>query len=167
MNIKKLEARASTNPFAVKIAKSALTTNAKDVYEDLEQRTQVAFNPNRKERKLIKKALAGLKKRTKNKTFTKDHFGYVEMIRVRDIVINIDNQRDVDWDHVAFILENFDPRIVQVVNTVKLTDGRYSVPEGQHTVVALYILMQEGLIPKDTLITVSYTHLTLPTILLV
>ena len=152
MDIKKLEARASTNPFAVKIAKSALTTNAKDVYEDLEQRTQVAFNPNRKERKLIKKALAGLKKRTKNETFTKDHFGYIEMIRVRDIVINIDNQRDVDWDHVAFILENFDPRIVQVVNTVKLTDGRYSVPEGQHTVVALYILMQEGLIPEDTLI---------------
>ena len=32
MSIEKLEARASTNPFAVKIAKSALTTNAKDVY---------------------------------------------------------------------------------------------------------------------------------------
>ena len=153
MSIEKLEARASTNPFAVKIAKSELTTNSKDVYENLVKRTTVAFNPNRKERRAMASALKSLRKRMgKDTVFESEHFGYVEMVRLGDMVINIDNQRDVDWDHVAYILENFDPRIVQVVNTIKLNNDLYSVPEGQHTVVALYILMKEGFIPADTLI---------------
>jgi hypothetical protein len=153
MSIEKLEARASTNPYAVKIAKSELTTNSKDVYENLVKRTTVAFNPNRKERRAMASALKSLRKRMgKDTVFESEHFGYVEMVRLGDMVINIDNQRDVDWDHVAYILEQFDPRIVQVVNTIKLNNDLYSVPEGQHTVVALYILMKEGFIPADTLI---------------
>ena len=63
MSIEKLEARASTNPFAVKIAKSELTTNSKDVYENLVERTAVAFNPSRKERRALKSAMAKLQKR--------------------------------------------------------------------------------------------------------
>jgi len=153
MSIEKLKARSETNPFAVKIAKSELTTNSKDVYENLVTRTTVAFNPNRNERRSIVRSLKSLRARMgKDKVFKSHHFGYTEMIRLGDMLINIDNQRDVDWDHVAYILEHFDPRIVQVVNTIRLTNDLYSVPEGQHTVVALYILMVEGLIPADTLI---------------
>ena len=101
MSIEKLEARASTNPFAVKIAKSELTTNSKDVYENLVERTEVAFNPNRKERRALASSLKSLRKRMgKDKVFESKHFGYTEMVRLGDMVINIDNQRDVDWDHV-------------------------------------------------------------------
>lgn len=152
MSITELQARAATNPFAVKIANSTLTTAAADVYEDLETRTAVAFKPNRKERKAIESAVAKLKKRTKGANFSKEHFGEIMMVPIKDIVINIDNQRDVDWDHVAYIIENFDPRIVQVVNCIRLRDGRYSVPEGQHTVVALYILIQMGMISEDDVV---------------
>lgn len=148
MSITELEARASTNPYAVKIANSTLTTAPKDVYEDLDIRTIL----NTKNTKVIEDAVASLRKRTNGVNFEAQHFGEIMMVPITDIVINIDNQRDVDWDHVAYIIENFDPRIVQVVNCIRLRDGRFSVPEGQHTVIVLHILLKMGIITKDDVV---------------
>lgn len=137
-----------TNPFAVRINKTDFTTNAADVYENLDQRISTA------PKKLIQEALKKLKARmksagTKKNIFVSTDFGRYEDVPFDLIDINIDNQRDPDWDHAAFIIENFDPRMVQVVNLIKLDNGRYSVPEGQHTCIDLKILYDAGLIAKD------------------
>jgi len=146
----KLETRANLpkrNPFSVAKIQNLMERNQdKDLYEDLETRTSPTKTP--PTQKLITDALNALRNRV-NGTYTTKDFGGIEFVAFEVLNINIDNQRDVDWDHVAHIIETFDPRAVQVVNTIKLPDGRYSIPEGQHTAVALYILYQAGMIEKD------------------
>jgi len=136
-----------TNPFSIAKIENALERQrAQDLYENLETRTEPTKTPPTK--KLIDDALNNLRNRVKAKYASND-FGEVVLVEFELLHINVDNQRDVDWDHVAHIIETFDPRAVQVVNAIKLVDGRYSIPEGQHTAVALYILWKNGLIEKD------------------
>ena len=145
----KLETRAmpKRNPFSVaKIQNLMERSQDKDLYEDLE--TRIDPTKTLPTQKLISDAINSLRNRCNGTYATKD-FGGVEFVAFELLDINIDNQRDVDWDHVAHIIESFDPRAVQVVNTIKLPNGRYSIPEGQHTAVALYILWKAGMIEKD------------------
>ena len=145
----KLETRVlpNRNPHSVSKIENLLERQRnKDLYEDLETRINPTKTP--PVNKVIKDALNALRNRV-NGTYTTKDFGGIEFVAFEVLNINIDNQRDVDWDHVAHIIETFDPRAVQVVNTIKLPDGRYSIPEGQHTAVALYILYQAGMIEKE------------------
>ena len=145
----KLETRAlpKRNPFSVsKIENLIERQRGKDLYEDLETRIDPTKTPPKQ--KLITDAINALRSRV-NGTYTIKDFGSIEFVAFELLDINIDNQRDVDWDHVAHIIETFDPRAVQVVNSIKLPNGRYSIPEGQHTAVALYILWKAGMIEKD------------------
>lgn len=141
------------NPFGVSNAKREQLLQAqrnKNLYQDLSERAEPTLAPPVQEQ--IKSAINKLLVRTENKKFKTEHFGRIEYIPLSELYINIDNQRDVDWDHVAHIIETFDPRAVQVVNTIKLPDGRYSVPEGQHTAIVLYILFTMGIIGKDFMV---------------
>ena len=146
----KLETRANLpkrNPFSVAKIQNLMERNQdKDLYEDLETRTSPTKTP--PTQKLITDALNALRNRV-NGTYTTKDFGGIEFVAFELLDINVDNQRDVDWDHVAHIIESFDPRAVQVVNSIKLPNGRYSIPEGQHTAVALYLLWKAGMIEKD------------------
>jgi hypothetical protein len=136
-----------TNPFSISKLENALDKQrGKDLYEDLEARIDPTKTPPTK--KVITDALNALKQRVQG-TYKTSDFGTIEYVPFGMLDINIDNQRDVDWDHVAHIIETFDPRAVQVVNAIKLVSGRYSIPEGQHTAVALYILYKAGMIEKD------------------
>jgi hypothetical protein len=135
------------NPFSISKLENAIERQrAKDLYEDLEARIDPTKTPPTK--KLITDAINSLRQRT-NGTYKIADFGGIEFVQFELLDINVDNQRDVDWDHVAHIIETFDPRAVQVVNAIKLANGRYSIPEGQHTAVALYILWKAGIIDTD------------------
>lgn len=123
--------------------RNRVTTNPRQIYEDLDTRIKTG-NAND-----IANAVAKLKTRTGNQTFNETHFGYVEKAKLSDLDVNIDNQRDIEWPHVLKIIESFDSRITQTINAIKLPNGRYSIPEGQHTAVALRILQQHGVIAND------------------
>ena len=141
-------AARNANPFRVSNFENAVEKfQAKKLYEDLDTRIEPVKKTPEKEK--VNNAINALKARIGDVTYTADDFGRLELVEFSLLDINIDNQRDVDWDHVAHIISTFDPRAVQVVNTIKLPNGRYSIPEGMHTAVALYILMIQGLIPAD------------------
>ena len=143
-----LKRRNEKNPFSISKIEHALEKfKAKELYEDLETRIEAAKNSPQKE--MIKNAVNALKQRLGGKTFSNEDFGRIEYVKLSLLDINIDNQRDAIWDHAADIIEAFDPRAVQVVNTILLPNGRYSVPEGQHTAIVLYILYKAGLLPND------------------
>ncbi|NDC62368.1 MAG: hypothetical protein EBZ60_10250 [Betaproteobacteria bacterium] len=76
-------------------------------------------------------------------------------VKISDLDINIEIQRDEDAEHQANILEKFDPRIAMPVMATKLKNGRYSVWEGQQTSCVLYHLYQAGLIEDDFLVQVK------------
>ena len=144
------------NPYSIaKIENNVAKLRNEDLYETLEERVEPTKTPPIK--KQIQDAINTLKQRMnravafidKDVAFTNEDFGRIEYINLNLIDINIDNQRDIDWDHVTHIIETFDPRAVQVVNVIKLPSGRYSVPEGQHTVTVLFLLMLANLLPKD------------------
>lgn len=136
-----------SNPFSVaKLTNAIRKQQDKELYEDL--KTRVAPTKQSPEKEKVTNAINSLKQRI-NGTYQTSDFGTIEYVALGDLYINIDNQRDVDWDHVAHIIETFDPRAVQVVNAIRLVDGRMSVPEGQHTAVVLYILHREGIIDKN------------------
>lgn len=135
------------NPFSpAKIHNALEQARNKNLYEDLVIRTKIK-NPT--DKKLINESIDSLRNRISNTVFTSENFGEIKTIKFELLDINVDNQRDVDWAHVAHIIEHFDPRAVQVVNVIALPNGRYSIPEGQHTAVSLYILHSAGLISKD------------------
>ena len=141
-------AARNANPFRVSNFENAVDKyQSKKLYENLDTRIEPMKKTPEKEK--VTNAINALKARIGNSTYTADDFGRLELVEFSKLVINIDNQRDVDWDHVAHIITTFDPRAVQIVNTIKLPDGNYSIPEGMHTVVALYILMIQGIIPAD------------------
>jgi|TARA_R110000782_G_scaffold53712_1_gene114074 hypothetical protein len=137
------------NPYSVaKIENAIAKLGNSNLYETLQERVNPAKTPPVK--KLVTDAINTLKQRMNGTTmFTNENFGRIEMLDLTDIIINIDNQRDIDWDHISHIVETFDPRAAQVVNVIKLADGRYSVPEGQHTATVLFLLYQAGLLPKN------------------
>jgi hypothetical protein len=141
-------AARNANPFRVSNFENAVDKyQSKKLYEDLDTRLEPMKKTPEKEK--VTNAINALKARIGDVTYTAADFGRLELVEFALLDINIDNQRDVDWDHVAHIISTFDPRAVQVVNTIKLPNGRYSIPEGMHTAVALYILMIQGLIPAD------------------
>ena len=140
-------AQRAANPFSVRVANNSLTTRSEKIYEDLQERTEATSSGKTKD--VIDNALGILRARTNNEKYELVHFGEVLMLKMDELVINIDNQRDIDWDHVSYIIEYFDPRIVQVINVVRLKNGKYSIPEGQHTAVALFILLENGMLPDD------------------
>jgi hypothetical protein len=137
------------NPFSVaKIANAIEKQKNNKLYETLEERVAPAKSVPIK--KQIEDAVNTLKQRMLGATlFTNENFGRIELISLQLIDINIDNQRDIDWDHIAHIVETFDPRAAQVVNVIKLPNGRYSVPEGQHTATVLFLLYQAGLLQNN------------------
>jgi len=138
----------TSNPFSISKIENALERQrAKDLYENLDTRIDPTKVP--PTNKLINDAINSLKARIDQNVLVKENFGNIENVPFDLLDINVDNQRDVDWDHVAHIIESFDPRAVQVVNAIKLPNGRYSIPEGQHTAVSLYILWKNGIIEKD------------------
>jgi len=140
--------KRAQNPFSLSKIENALEAQrGNDLYEDLEVRT--APTKTSSHRQTIKDAINDLRNRTNGKSYTTEHFGRIELVEFDKLDVNIDNQRDPDWDHIAHIIRTFDPRAVQVVNTIKLKNGRYSIPEGQHTSIALYILHEAGVIEKD------------------
>ncbi len=137
------------NPFGIaKIENEIARLGNSNLYETLKERIEPTKTPPTK--KQITDAVNALRQRMCSASkYTNEDFGRIEYIGLDEIDINIDNQRDVDWDHIAHIIETFDPRAVQVVNVIKLVNGRYSVPEGQHTATVLFLLFLEGLLPKD------------------
>jgi hypothetical protein len=141
------------NPFGISTSKIENELDkylAKDHYEDLETRTKIMSEQTKQK---IDDAIQSLRTRLKDcGVLVKDNFGILEWIPFHLLDINTDNQRDVDWEHVAHIIRTFDPRAVQVVNVIRLPNGRYSIPEGQHTAVVLYILWLAGIIEKDFLV---------------
>jgi hypothetical protein len=140
------------NPFGISTSKLENELDkylAKEHYEDLEARTTIASPPVKQK---IDDAINSLRTRLKNCVLVKDNFGNLEWIPFNLLDVNIDNQRDVDWDHLVHIITTFDPRAVQVINVIKLPSGRYSIPEGQHTAVCLYILWKAGIIEEDFLV---------------
>lgn len=144
----RVRALPKRNPFSVSKIENAIEKHrTQEIYENLEARTDLTKQSGNKS--LISTALAKLATRINNQIFKSSDFGTVENVSFDLLDINIDNQRDVDWEHVAHIIETFDPRAAQVVNAIRLMNGRYSIPEGQHTAVALYILWKNGVIEKD------------------
>ena len=137
------------NPFSIaKIENAIAKLGNSNLYESLQERVAPTKTPPVK--KQILDAINTLTQRMNGTvTFTNEDFGRIEYIDLNEININIDNQRDVDWDHIAHIIETFDPRAAQVVNVIKLADGSYSVPEGQHTATVLFLLWVSGILPKN------------------
>lgn len=137
------------NPFSIAKIENALEKlSNSNLYETLQERVSPSKTPPIK--KLVTDAINTLKQRMGTAiVFANEDFGRIEYLGLDSIDVNIDNQRDVDWDHIAHILETFDPRAAQVVNVIKLSNGRYSVPEGQHTATVLFLLYLNGLLAKD------------------
>ena len=142
-------AERKTNPHGVKVAKSVQRYQNAKIYETLAERCKPLNSP--PERELIQNAINSLKARLNGQRYKQEHFGNLEYINLSDFVINIDNQRAVDWSHLAYIIETFDPRIAQPANGIVIREknGKVSVPEGQHTLIALYLLWKANLLPKD------------------
>ena len=142
-------AARKTNPFSIKVAKSVQRHQNANIYETLSQRCKPLNSP--PEREMIQGAINNLKARLNGQRYTQEHFGKLEYVSLSDFVINIDNQRDVDWDHVKHIIETFDPRIAQPANgiVIRSENGNISVPEGQHTLIVFYLLYKANLLPKD------------------
>lgn len=123
--------------------KTTLNTTPANIYEDLKKRTSTVKPAE------LSAAIADLKAKLNGSVFTQADFGELRLVDLKDLFVNIDNQRDIDWPHIFYILRNFDPRIVQVINVIELPDGRLSIPEGQHTAVVLFILYHSNLVPRD------------------
>ena len=124
-------------------ARSAFTTNQNQIYEDLATRASTA------DKVKLDAAIDELKARLKGSVYAQTDFGELRMAKLTDLWVNVDNQRDIDWGHIFYIIPNFDSRIAQCINVIELPDGSLSIPEGQHTAVILFILHQYKLLPAD------------------
>lgn len=132
------------NPFSrAGQARSAFTTNQKQIYEDLATRASTA------DQVKLDAAVDKLKAQLNGSVYAQTDFGTLRLAKLTDLWVNVDNQRDIDWGHIFYIIPNFDPRIAQCINVIELPDGRLSIPEGQHTAVVLFILHKYKLLPQD------------------
>lgn len=134
------------NPFApiVKLKNQNLTAGSP--YEHLADRVKPLYK-----NKSIKEAVSELKQRLGNQCYNPDHFGRLELIDYDLVDINIDIQRLLEEEHIAWnIIANFDPRIIQPVNCTYIKDtGRYSAWDGQQSSAALALLRHFGLLSPD------------------
>jgi hypothetical protein len=103
----------------------------------------------------VQQALKNLRARLGDQKYTHKHFGELLWVKISDLDINIEIQRDEEPEHQANVLDRFDPRIALVVMATKLKNGRFSVWEGQQTSCILYHLYQAGLIDGDFLVQVK------------
>lgn len=142
------------NPFAaiVKQQNQAITPRTvNNVYEKLSVRGNRVFSDSR-----VQKAIADLKARLGDETYKQEHFGELMLVRVGQVDMNIDIQRDEDVLHIAEqIIPKYDPRIAIPVMCTRLKNGRYSAWEGQQTSLTFYVLQMAGLIDADTLIQIK------------
>jgi len=61
--------------------------------------------------------------------------------KMSEILIDTTMQRSVDLRHVLNILQFFRPTMVMAIQVYQLPDGRYVAWDGQHTAIALYIIL--------------------------
>lgn len=69
--------------------------------------------------------------------FTKEMFGKEEWIRISDIKIDIEVQRELQETHVQNIIRKFDPSAFGRITVSKREDGFYYCTNGQHRLRAL------------------------------
>jgi len=138
----------NANPFApiAKIRNQQLTPV--NPYEKLSDR----IKPCLKEKKIVE-AVKHLTKRLSGEKYNQSHFGRLELVPIKLVDINIDIQRLLENEHIANIITNFDPRILQPVNVIFIKEtGRYSAWDGQQSSAVFAILYHFNLIDDDTLI---------------
>ena len=70
-------------------------------------------------------------------------------VKLKDILIDEDIQRELDEIHVMHIVQGFDERRVNPIFAVKFPDeNHYHCTDGQHTVISLAKLAEAGLIDE-------------------
>jgi hypothetical protein len=137
-------------PMAIQQNVNLTPQSQANIYEPLTTRGARAHtNPH------VQQALKNLRTRLNGETYTHKHFGELLWVKISDLDINIEIQRDEDAEHQANIIDRFDPRIAMPVMATKLKNGRYSVWEGQQTSCLYYHLYTAGLIDGDFLVQVK------------
>ena len=105
------------NPFAPMVIQQNVNltpTNQANIYEPLIVRGARAHSNAH-----VQEALKRLRIRLGGEKYTHKHFGELIWVKISELDINIEIQRDEDAEHQANILEKFDPRIVKS-NTICL-----------------------------------------------
>ena len=141
------------NPFAPMVIQQNVNMTPQgqsNIYEPLTTRGARAHANSH-----VQQALNNLRTRLGGAKYTHEHFGELLWVKIRDLDINIEIQRDEDAEHQANIIERFDPRIAMPVMATRLKNGRYSVWEGQQTSCLYYHLYTAGLIDGDFLVQVK------------
>jgi len=137
-------------PMAIQQNVNLTPQSQANIYEPLTTRGARAHtNPH------VQQALNNLRIRLNSEKYTHKHFGELLWVKISDLDINIEIQRDEDAEHQANIIDRFDPRIAMPVMATKLKNGRYSVWEGQQTSCLYYHLYTAGLIDGDFLVQVK------------
>ena len=145
--------KRGANPFAPMVIQQNVNlapANQNNIYEPLTTRGARAYTNSH-----VQQALNNLRARLGDAKYTHKHFGELLWVKIEDLDINIEIQRDEDAEHQANILEKFDPRIAMPVMATRLKNGRYSVWEGQQTSCLYYHLYHAGLIDGDFLVQVK------------
>ena len=82
-------------------------------------------------------------------TFSLKKFPKDRKVKIKDILIDEDIQREMDVVHITHIIQLFDERRVNPIFAVKFPgEKHYHCTDGQHTVVALAKLAQAGCIDE-------------------
>ena len=82
-------------------------------------------------------------------TFSLKNLPKHRKVKLKDILIDEDIQREIDEVHVMHIVQGFDARRVNPIFAVKFPEeDTYHCTDGQHTVVSLAKLAQAGLIDE-------------------
>jgi hypothetical protein len=82
-------------------------------------------------------------------TFSLKNFPTDRKVKIKDIKIDEDIQREIDAIHITHIIQLFDERRVNPIFAVKFPgEDHYHCTDGQHTVVALAKLAQAGRIDE-------------------
>ena len=85
-----------------------------------------------------------------HKKFDLDRLPKVAMVKLGDIVIDVDVQRELDEKHCATKIINtavFDEALLQTLQCIKNPQGQFISIDGQHTASSIAGLISEGLIP--------------------
>lgn len=71
----------------------------------------------------------------------------MKSVPINRIKIDSDIQRDPIGNHLAKIIENFDIKLMQPINCIKIPgQEEYDAWDGQHTLMAIHLLNSEGLL---------------------
>lgn len=86
------------------------------------------------------------------KEFNLDRLPKVSMERLGDLFIDEDIQRALDDKHCANKIANpdvFDPALLQTIQCIKNSQGKFISIDGQHTVSVVAALIVAGLVPNN------------------